>query len=193
MASPKVFHYTSEGRITGNISKSLYSAQKRRKKWSSSSCGEQKLMSSFFLVGLPAGFSYQPLSLQPKSPKIVQKRWSPVDLLTQEDVLGKPSACPDFVWTPPLNTSSHLIYLNETTNPIMARCPALCPRRREAQGLLQKGQTFWWPSSPVLWSFAFCAFASSMQASACHNSKPHHYPCRVEGFLHSLKSFFALL
>lgn len=122
-------HYTLEGRIAGNIFKSLYSAQKWPKKLSFSCHFFLRWAEAhelfFFLWGCLQGFHTNPFLCFPKvltSPKLT------VSLLTQGDVLGKRSAWPDFVWTPPLNILSRLIFLNKTTNPIMVRCPALCPR-----------------------------------------------------------------
>lgn len=64
------FHYALEGRIAGDISASLYSAQKSPKCLvyvTPSLCGEQKLMSNVLLVGLPAEFLYpHPFSCIPK-------------------------------------------------------------------------------------------------------------------------------
>lgn len=69
-------------------------------------------------MGLPVGFSYQPLCLHAQSPRIVQNQLPPesADLLTQGDVLGK--GLPAQILFEHLIV--HLISLNKTTNPIMA-------------------------------------------------------------------------
>lgn len=84
--------------------------------------------------------------------------------------------------------TSHLRKQNH--KPHWERRPAPCPWRAEAKGGLQKEQTFIGGWICQTCEGFFCASFSFMQVST---SKPHWYPCGVEGFFHTSKYFYSLL
>lgn len=143
----------------------------------------------FFLMWLL--FSHQPLSLHPEALKKSKSDGFLGMLICWHKEMCWGNSLPALVLfetsTEHLSTS-HLIKQNHKLHQGDVSCTVPSAERAEAQGALQKEQIFffWWINLPDLWGFSFCASSSFMQVST---SKPHWYPCWVEGFFHPSKYF----